>query len=128
MTVFLDEDPRLDGLAPEEIVYQYMQDAGYPFVPQYRFHDGSFQPKMRQWKFDFAAPEWKLAIEIEGAIWVKGRHTRGSGFIRDCVKYNTAALMGWCVIRIPTDWVRDGSYRDLVDQAVAVFRKGKGYD
>lgn len=53
----------------------------------------------RKWKFDYAFPDYKIALEIEGAVWVQGRHTRGSGFIKDIEKYNTAALLGWYVFR-----------------------------
>jgi hypothetical protein len=41
-------------------------------------------------------------IEIEGAVWTNGRHTRGSGFVKDMEKYNTATAMGFKLIRIQT--------------------------
>ncbi len=68
--------------------------AGLPLPePEYRFHPD------RKWRFDFAYPEKKIAIECEGGVWNRGRHTRGRGFIADCEKYNAAAIMGWKVIR-----------------------------
>lgn len=54
----------------------------------------------RKWRFDFAHPETNIAIEIEGGIWSKGRHVTPGGFIKDCEKYNTAALRGWLVFRL----------------------------
>ena len=60
---------------------------------EFRFH------KVRRWRFDFAIPELKIAIEIEGGSWTQGRHTRGAGFQGDMEKYNTAQLMGWKVLR-----------------------------
>lgn len=65
-----------------------------PPVREYKFCDG------RAWRFDFAWPERLVAIEIEGGIWRNGRHTRGSGFEKDCEKYNAAAIEGWKVLRI----------------------------
>ena len=62
----------------------------------------------RLWRFDFAWVDEKLAVEIEGGVWVKGRHTRGSGFIRDCDKYNTATLMGWRVLRFAVNHIDNG--------------------
>lgn len=68
----------------------------------------SFHPE-RRWRFDFAWPEYKLAVEIEGGVWNNGRHNRGSGFVADCEKYNAAALLGWTVLRFPTQQVSNGS-------------------
>ena len=70
-----------------------MQISGLNFVAEYRFH-----PK-RKWRFDWACPEKKIAIEQEGGVWTGGRHTRGRGFINDLEKYNTATSMGWRVFR-----------------------------
>lgn len=60
---------------------------------EFRFHP------TRKWRFDFAHEELKIAIEIEGAVWVRGRHTRGKGYLADMEKYNTAQSMGWRVFR-----------------------------
>lgn len=53
----------------------------------------------RKWRFDYAIPEKKIAIEVEGGAWINGRHTRAQGFIADMEKYNTAAAMGWRLLR-----------------------------
>src|ERR1041385_1632066 len=34
----------------------------------------------RRWRFDFAWPEGRLALEVEGGSFVAGRHTRGTPF------------------------------------------------
>ena len=62
-------------------------------VAEYRFHD------TRRWRFDYAFPDAMLAVEIEGGVWIKGRHTRGAGYVNDMEKYNTAIEMGWRVLR-----------------------------
>lgn len=61
--------------------------------PEYRFHP------TRKWRFDFAWPDLKLALEVEGGTWAGGRHTRGAGYERDCEKYSHAAALGWKVMR-----------------------------
>lgn len=59
---------------------------------EYKFHP------TRRFKFDFAIPEKKIAIEYEG-ISGKSRHTSITGYTRDCEKYNIATGMGWRVFR-----------------------------
>lgn len=53
----------------------------------------------RRWRFDFAWPSERIAVECEGGVWSGGRHTRGQGFTDDCEKYSEAAAAGWLVIR-----------------------------
>ena len=65
----------------------------------------------RKWRFDFAYPDCKVAIECEGGTWSGGRHTRGSGFEADCEKYNQAALLGWKVLRFT---------KGMIDSRIAV--------
>lgn len=55
----------------------------------------------RGWRFDFALPEDRVAIEIEGGVWTGGRHNRAKGFINDCEKSNAATALGWRVYRLP---------------------------
>lgn len=62
----------------------------------------------RRWRFDFAWPELRLAVEIEGGTWTGGRHVRGSGYERDLEKYNAAALLGYTVLRVTPAMVEDG--------------------
>jgi very-short-patch-repair endonuclease len=55
--------------------------------------------KLSDWRFDFADIENKIAVELEGGIWIQGRHTRGAGFMEDAKKYNRANILGWTVMR-----------------------------
>lgn len=67
-----------------------------------------FHPK-RRWRFDFAFPFQKIAVEIEGGIWTGGSHTRGERFEGDAHKYNAAVKLGWRVLRYSTRMVKDGT-------------------
>lgn len=49
-----------------------------------------------------------IALEIEGAIYSNGGHTRGSGHVRDIEKFNEAALLGYKVFRFTTQQVKNG--------------------
>ena len=72
----------------------------------------------RRWRFDFAWPEHKLAVEVEGGIWARGRHTRGLGFEKDCEKYNEAALAGWLVLRVTARQIEEGQATEWLSRAL----------
>jgi hypothetical protein len=59
---------------------------GPPLETKFRFH-----PR-RRWR-----------AEIEGGIWVLGRHNRAAGFNADLEKYLEAGLLGWRVFRLGPD-------------------------
>jgi hypothetical protein len=86
-------------------------------VREHRFHP------TRRWRFDFAWPLISVALEVEGAVWVGGRHTRGSGFLGDMTKYNTATLMGWRVLRTTWAGMADGTARAMVIEALKVNKE-----
>lgn len=73
----------------------------------------------RKWRFDYAFPSRKVAIEIDGAIWTLGRHNRPRGYLNDMEKLNTAASMGWLVLRFSTDERFCLSTRRLVEVTLA---------
>lgn len=51
----------------------------------------------RNWRFDFAWPAFKVAIEIDG----RGRHQTVDGVRRDHEKQRAAVLRGWRLLRFP---------------------------
>ena len=60
----------------------------------------------RRHRFDFAWPDRKIAVEVEGNAWgVKGggRHMQDS----DLEKYNIAATLGWRVLRFSPGMLKD---------------------
>lgn len=57
-----------------------------------------FHPE-RNFRFDVAMPELKLAVEYEGLMSERSRHTTVAGYSKDCEKYNIAQLAGWTVLR-----------------------------
>lgn len=75
------------------IVTPYLRGEGVP-EPQYeyRFCDE------RKWRFDLAWPTYMLALEVQGGIWTRGRHTRGVALLAEWEKLNAAACLGWRVL------------------------------
>ena len=85
-----------------------------PFEREYRFHPA------RRWRFDFAWPDRRVAVEIDGNAW----HVRGGGRHAqdaDREKHNEAVLAGWAVFhlspqQITADWLR--KIYDYINAAV----------
>jgi hypothetical protein len=78
------------------------ESAGHAVEWEYRFHP------TRKWRFDLAVPARKVAFEREGGTWVRGAHNRGKHYESDCTKYNSAAILGWLVIRGTVDMIESG--------------------
>jgi hypothetical protein len=72
-------------------------------VAEHKFHP------TRKWRFDFAFVPEKVALEVEGGVWTGGRHTRGAGFSGDMAKYNAAAILGWRILRVTPEQMRNGA-------------------
>ena len=104
---------QLYGAKPPE-----SQDPQFPGLPapltEYKFHP------TRKWRFDYYWPKEKVALEVEGAVWVQGRHTRGSGFIKDMEKYNEAAAMGIRVLRCTPQQLKKGEILPVLKRALGI--------
>ena len=72
-----------------------------------------FHP-VRQWRFDWAWPELKVALEQEGVTYTKGdyrvggRHASRRGFEADIEKYAEAFTLGWRVLRMLPKHIESG--------------------
>lgn len=98
-----------------KIILAFWKDCGLPTAtPEFYFHP------TRKWRFDFAFTELGLgsgvsglgnspdarrqilcpflAVEVQGGIWTGGRHSRGSGLVKEHEKLNAAAVLGWRIL------------------------------
>jgi very-short-patch-repair endonuclease len=83
------------------------------------------------WSFDFAWPEQRIAVEVEGVsvhkadgmFVIGGRHGSIAGFKEDCEKYAWAAVMGWRVMRFEQGQVKAGL---AIDMLVRLFAAVNG--
>ena len=99
----------------------FAQRFGQP-VTEHRFA----RPE-REFRFDWAWIDKKIAFEREGGTWStkkKSRHTTGQGYEDDCIKYSMAAIRGWLVVRATTTMIQDGRALGLLEQAFAARRYG----
>lgn len=100
----------------EELVFQVKAAGLREPEREYRFHD------KRRWRFDLAFPTRVItcyptpvaertegvAVEVDGGVYVQGRHSRGKGIEADMEKIATAMTMGWRVLRVTPRHIREG--------------------
>lgn len=106
----------------EDLLEFQIRALGLPApVREHRFHGE------RRWRFDLAFVDRKLAVEIEGLTPIRkltsgklsaGRHQTIAGMREDCVKYAEALCLGWDVLRVTQDMVRDGRAVGYVERAL----------
>lgn len=82
------------------------------FVREFKFHE------TRKWRFDFCWLTEKLAIEVQGGIWVSGKHGRGAGIEAGFEKLNEAQILGWKVLQVSPGQIRSGAALRWVEQAL----------
>lgn len=96
----------------ERFINLIMKKTGLKVTPEFRFHS------YRKWRIDYAIVDLKIAIEVEGGVFISssyvddsgrkiirtgGRHNTGKGFLKDIEKYNTMASLNWLLIRTTPD-------------------------
>jgi hypothetical protein len=81
-------------------------------VAEFRFHP------TRRWRLDWAWPDRKLALEVEGGVFIRGRHSRGAGMVKDMEKYNALAAMGWLLLRVTPKQMRNGEALSLAERTL----------
>jgi hypothetical protein len=106
----------MKALTPKDefflLILQHLQSLGIDeaiLVPEYKFH------KTRDWRFDGAIPELRLAFEYEGLG--KGHLTR-KHYSKDCEKYTWADALGWTLVRITELLISDGRAGPLIRNAI----------
>lgn len=102
-------------------VFPFLCEAAGLERPEPEHH---FARPEREWRFDWAFVQAKVALEIEGGAWLftkgkKSRHFHGKGIIKDMEKYNNAAIMGWRIIRVTPEQFERGDALALCERALA---------
>lgn len=90
------------------------QLAGLPMPSaEHRFHP------VRRWRFDWAFRAQRLAVEVQGAVFTQGRHTRGAALEKEHEKLNAAASAGWRVCFVTPRQINNGAALSVVEAALS---------
>ena len=75
------------------IVAAFYAEFGIPMPEfEYKFHP------TRKWLLDIAWPKQKIALEVQGGIWIGKGHGRPKRMKQDWEKHNAANIMGWKIL------------------------------
>lgn len=81
---------------------------------------------LKDWRFDFAWPDIRLAVEVEGITPSGGRHQRIQGFKGDIDKYHAAMNLGWNVYRTTGHLIANGKAVKLIEKLIINERIRQG--
>jgi hypothetical protein len=96
----------------------------------------TFHPT-RKWRFDYAVPNLKLAMEIQGhgrGAWCPvcgrsnstGRHGQPWGMENDIEKFGEAQAMGWTILLVTHATIQNGFAQRWLDVLVTRVQEGGG--
>lgn len=99
---FLEKDPvvptlktkkRSEGKKALKWITNVLDDYGIEYKYETKF------TKTRNWRFDIFIPNFNIAVEYEGLVSEKSRHTTLTGFTGDAQKYNLGQIKGIKILR-----------------------------
>ena len=104
-----------------KIVTEWFKENGIPEPTyEYKFHS------VRRWKMDIAWPEQKVFLEVQGGIFVNGRHSRGAAMLKEWDKVNAASCMGWRILYCQPKDVCTIDMVDVIKTALNQHRRRDG--
>lgn len=56
----------------------------------------------RRFRHDFGWPAYRVVIEVQGGVWLRGKsgHSSGTGITRDQEKLNLTTVAGWRTLQL----------------------------
>lgn len=94
-----------------------MKQTKIPITSQYIFHP------TRKWRLDFAFPDIKLGIEIQG--YGKG-HASYTSMAADHKKHNAAVEYDWEILYYMSYQLTPDKIKDTIAQVIYIVEKKKG--
>jgi very-short-patch-repair endonuclease len=95
-----------------ELLETHLRAARIPYQREVRFHP------TRKWRLDFAVGTGKVGVEVNGGVFVGGRHNTGTGHTKDCEKLSHAAMLGWRVLQVTPAQVKSGDALAWIEKAL----------
>lgn len=99
----------------EEMFILMLKDAGvrepireYKFCPPRRF------------RTDMAWLREKVLVEIQGGIWIRGRHVRPAALASEYEKINLAQLLGYRILLFTPGMIKNGEALKTVQTALTI--------
>jgi very-short-patch-repair endonuclease len=86
---------------PAELARQ-LDEAGITVEREYRWHS------TRKFRFDLMVRSKRLAVEVDGGLFINGGHTRGARREYDYERDAEALAAGWKVMRVSPRQVKSG--------------------
>jgi hypothetical protein len=103
------------GFNGEQALLNQIRLHGLPEpVTQFKFHP------VRKWRTDIAYPEHMILIEYDGGTWIKSGHSSGSAILRDNIKHNASALLGYRTLRFVDKQVKSGEAVRVIAEALGI--------
>lgn len=78
-----------------------------------------FHPS-RLWRWDYAWPEHRVALEVHGGLYTAGHHSRGASQEGDFEKTNAAAELGWRVLHCVPRKLTHAATLETIRRALAL--------
>jgi hypothetical protein len=75
--------------------------------------------RSKRYRLDFAHLQSKVGVEIQGGVYNRGRHVTGSGYERDCKKYNLAYTSEWTIFLLTNAMAKDSAWLSVVAAHIA---------
>lgn len=79
-------------------------------------HEYKFHPE-RNWRFDHVFEGW-LVLEVQGGLFVEGRHSQGAALLKEHEKLNEAVVHGYSVLFCTPDDVTSGAIFPIIARAL----------
>lgn len=74
--------------------------------------------KKRRFRWDFFHPDSLVAVEIQGGIYIKSKHSTGQGITRDCEKLFLASEMGVAQFNLTPQMIGNKEYMNRLYEAI----------